>query len=312
MKTIKKVLLGLLVISALASFKWQFNFDQKLTPADNNLTVSGISGNIGIKWVANGDNPHGAMLLPVQIKGIKKTLYMQLDLGSPSTMLYKKSLQSIPTELIDGVLFNKELNHITLDFNLKRMTISSKTFRLLDYGDKLDFENPKTANIIGTIGTDLLEKRIIILNFKNGRCSFTNKTEENGFTPFEFKQRRILIPARIGNENVKIIYDSGASGYQLITSKEIWETYRIPAGKIRSEKVNSWGDTLSIVSAPADKEMHFGDSKLRLSEVTYVEGTSALNIAMMKRSGMQGMIGNKLFLKNKVILDCKNGRFKVE
>jgi hypothetical protein len=312
MKTIKKILLGLLVISALASFRWHHNFDQLSTPAESNLTVSGISGNIGIKWVEIGNNPHGALLLPVQIKGIKKTFYMQLDLGSPSTILYKKSLQSIPPELLDGVPFNKNANHIAMNLILKRMKISSKSFRVLDYGDKLDLENPKAVNIIGTIGTDLLEKRIIILDFRNRRCSFTDKVKENGFTPFEFKQRRILIPAKIENENVKVMYDSGASGYQLITSKEIWENYRIPTGKLLSEKVNSWGDTLSAISAPANKQIHFGATKLRLSEVTYIEGASALNISMMTRSGMQGMIGNKLFLKNRIVLDCKNQMFKIE
>ena len=199
-----------------------------------------------------------------------------------------------------------------MDLNLKRMKISSKTFRLLDYGDRLDLEDPKAANIIGTIGTDLLEKRIIILDFRNRRCSFTDKVKENGFTPFEFKQRRILIPAKIENENVKVMYDSGASGYQLITSKEIWENYRIPTGKLLSEKVNSWGDTLSAISAPANKQIHFGTTRLRLSEVTYIEGASALNISMMTRSGMQGMVGNKLFLKNRIVLDCKNQVFKIE
>jgi hypothetical protein len=32
----------------------------------------------------------------------------------------------------------------------------------------------------------------------------------------------------------------------------------------------------------------------------------------MKLSGMQGMIGNKLFLDQKIIIDCKNEKFKVE
>jgi hypothetical protein len=312
MKRIKKFLPGLLAISFFTSFGNKLEYIQESVPPDNLLAVSGLSGKIQIKWVANGNNPHGAMLLPVQVKGITKTVYMQLDFGSPKTVFYKKSLQSIPRELADGLIFKKDSREIGLDFSIKRMKISSASFRLLDYGDRVDFKNPKAPNIIGTIGTDLLKERIIVLNFKRQRCSFIDKIRDDGFSPFEFKQGRILLPAMIGNENVKVLYDSGASGYQLITSKDIWERYRIVTGKSLSERVNSWGDTLTIVSAPGNKDIHFGAAKLRLSTVTYVEGISALNMSLMKRSGMQGMIGNKLFLNSKITLDCKKQRFKVE
>ena len=82
--------------------------------------------------------------------------------------------------------------------------------------------------------------------------------------------------------------------------------------KIKTEKGNSWGNTLSVFTASAKKKILFGNLELNLSEVTYIEGTSELQKFLMKRSGMQGMIGNKLFLNHKLILDCKNQKFRLE
>jgi len=60
------------------------------------------------------------------------------------------------------------------------------------------------------------------------------------------------------------------------------------------------------------KNIKIGNLQRQLSEVTYITGTSQLQNFLMKQSGMQGMIGNKLFLNHKLILDCKNEKFKIE
>jgi len=191
------------------------------------------------------------------------------------------------------------------------MMVSSKFFEVLDYGTKADFENPDAQNIIGTLGTDLLEKRIVTLDFKNSRCSFSKKREGSGFERFEFKKRRILIPAVIGNENLKLMYDSGTSGYELIMNKDKWEKYR-KGGEVKIDKGNSWEKILTVMTAASHQKIRFGSKTLQLSEVTYIEGTSKAQNFLMKFSGMQGMIGNKLFLNRKMILDCRNQMYKIE
>ncbi|MEQ6118334.1 hypothetical protein [Reichenbachiella sp. MALMAid0571] len=312
MKIFKKILLALLFILTSSSIGGYFYFDKKFTPLENYLQVAYVSENIPIKWISTNNNSHSALLLPVYLRGIDKLFYMQLDFGSPITIFYRTSLQSIQTKFREQISIDHTTNLINLDFNLKNMQVSSNTFKVIDYGDKVDFENPNTENIIGTLGTDLLEKRIITLDFKNNLCSFSEKMQVNGFTEFEFKKRRILFPAKIGNESLKLMYDSGTSGYELIISKNDWEKYRTINGKVKTSKGNSWGNTLKIVSTTANQKIQFGDTILTLSEVTYIEGTSKMQDFLMALSGMQGMIGNKLFLNHKIILDCKNEKFKVE
>jgi len=312
MKTFKKITLILVVIISLSLLGGHFYFDKKFTPPDNYLTVSQVAENVPIKWDVTDDNPYSALFLPVRIEGIDKPLYMQLDFGSPITIFYTKSLASLQTKFRNQIKPDTIQKQIALNFNIGDMNVASKTFSLLKYGDSIDFNNPDALNVIGTIGTDLLEKRVTVLDFKNNTCSFIKDISTNGFEDFEFKKRRIIIPAAIDNEDLKLLYDSGSSNYELITGKEEWEKYKTPGGKIKTDKGNSWGNQLKVVSAPANHTIKIGSTALQLSEVTYVEGTSTLQNLLMKSSGMQGMIGNKLFLNHKLTLDCKNERFRIE
>lgn len=312
MKLFKKITVVVLAIIALFLLGGYFYFQKKFTPTENYLTVSGTAENIPLRWISADENSHSALLFSVKIKGTNRTFYMQFDSGSATTVFYKNALESIAEKFPNQIKMNVKEMELSTHFTIGKMKIISNTFEVLDYGKKIDFDNPNAENIIGTIGTDLLEKRVTILDFKNNKCSFVEQMEEKGFLDFEFKKRKILITAKLDQENLKLLYDSGTSGYELITQKEIWKKYKNPKSPIKTEKGNSWGNTLDVFSASANKQMLFGNSAVQISEVTYIEGTSELQKFLMKRSGMQGMIGNKLFLNHKLILDCKNEKFKLE
>ncbi|NUY81412.1 hypothetical protein HUK80_10925 [Flavobacterium sp. MAH-1] len=307
MKLFKKIALAFVILFALALLGGYFYFENKFSPPENYLTVSGSVQDIPLKW--HPDGSHSAVYLPVKISGIDKTFYMQLDSGSPVTLFYKTSLESIEgfRQKIDV-----EKKQVSLSFNLGEMQVSSQNFQVLEYGEKVDFENPSAKNIIGTIGTDLFEKRVVTLDFKANSCSFESTSEQKGFEEMEFKKRRMLFPASIENRELKLLYDSGSSAYELITNQEEWTKFKSPNAQIKTESGNSWGNTLKVISAAANRQIGIGKTTLNLSQVTYVEGTSAFQDFLMKSSGMQGMIGNKLFINHKLILDCRNERFKID
>ena len=312
MKLFKKIAVVFLASIVLFLFGGYLYFRHKFSPPENYLKVSGIAENIPVKWISSNENPHSALLLPIKIDGINQTFFMQFDSGSSTTVFYKKSLESIAKKFQNQLKIDTKKNEISSSFSIGNMKIVSNTFEVLNYGEEISFDNPNAENSIGTIGTDLLEKRVTVLDFKNNQCSFIEKIQENDFSDFEFKKRKILIPSIIENENLKLLYDSGTSGYELITTKEIWQQYRLRNSAVKTEKGNSWGNTLHVYSASAKKKIQFDKLTLNLSEVTYIEGTSDLQKFLMKRSGMQGMIGNKLFLNHKLILDCKNEKFRLE
>lgn len=311
MKIFKKIVLSLIILIALSSVGGYLYFNKKFTPPENKLQISGNAENIVFRWEVSDGNSHAAVLLPVKIKGIDRTFYMQLDSGSPTTLFYKNSLASINSKFPEDIQFNKNQDETSMQFSIGNMNVTSD-FELKNYGSTVDFNNPEANNIIGTIGTDLFEKRIIILDFKNTVFSFVQNIDETGFGSFEFKKRKIMICGEIGGQKLKLLYDSGTSGYELLTNREEWTRYKIPGTPVKKEKGNSWGNILTVISAPADHNIKISSQCLKLSEVTYVEGVSRMQNLLMKTSGMQGMIGNKLFLNRTLILDCKNEKFKVK
>ena len=312
MKWLKRVALGLLALLVVSSVGGYVYFDRKFTPPANALSVSNTAEHVPIRWLAGDGNPHAALLLPVEIEGIANVFYMQLDTGAPSTVFYRTSLQSIRERQRAAFAIDDGKEHVDLAFSIGGLGIRSRQFELLDYGNKVEFGNPEAANIIGTIGTDLLEKRILVLDFKQGDCAFLQAVPEAGFSDFHFKKRRILIPARIGDQPRTLLYDSGSSGYSLLTSKQEWDRLKTPGGQLTVEKGNSWGRTLKVMTAPANQTLAMSTATLPLTDVTYVEGTSRMQEWLMRSSGMQGMVGNTLFLGHTLTLDASRQKFKIE
>lgn len=312
MKTFKKIALIVLSAVVLTLLGGYLYFKNKFTPEANYLSVSGVSNTVGFRWISDDTNPYAALLLPVRINGMDQTFYMQLDSGSPTTLFYKKTIASIEALSRDSLQFDVKQNRVSIRFSIGNMQVTSDRFSVIDYGDSIDTTNPNIPIIIGTIGTDLLEKRMISLDFKQHSCSFTSAVPDDTFMVFEFKKRKILLPACIGTEKLKLLYDSGTSGYELITNRKEWERYKTANQPVKTEKGNSWGHTLTIVSAPTHRSISIGKRIVPLSEVTCIAGTSPVQLFLMQASGMQGMIGNKLFLNRKLTIDCKTERFKVE
>ncbi|MEM1337567.1 MAG: hypothetical protein AAGF96_07445 [Bacteroidota bacterium] len=312
MSIFKKIILVIFILLLTGLVGGTIYFDKKFSPPENYLTVENKVDTIPIKWVAQDKNPYAALLLPVTIEGIDFTFFMQLDFGSPITVFYKKSLASIEKKFPEHISLTKDATQVHLDVKLKDLTISSDRFRILNYGNAIHFENRNDAAIIGTIGTDLLEKRIIDLDLKNNLCSFKEKINEDGFSDFQFKKRRILLPAKLENQELNLLYDSGTSGYELITDKEKWNSLRNSNGKIKTEKGNSWGKELQVITAPTNLKIQLGTKDFILTEITHIKGTSKIQNFLMKTSGMEGMIGNKLFLNHRVIIDCKREKFIVQ
>ncbi len=312
MKKIKYFLIAILGLIVVSAFGGYLYFNEQFTPADNYLNVKGESASIPMTWLSNESNDHVAQLLPVQIDGIDHIFYMQFDFGSPYTMFYKKPFDSILSKFTGVQSVNHTDNSVSLELLLGGLSISSDNFFLINYGNSIDWNNTSRPIIIGTIGTDLLEKRIVEMDFQNDVCSFSKSTDIEGFYPFKFKKRRIHLPAIFNGRKVNLMYDSGTSGYQLVTSKDQWDEFRIHGSAVKKESGNMWGRKLDVFTTEASAELEFSGKKLPLSSITHIEGVPGIQRHLMSISGMDGMLGNKIFLNHKVILDCKNERFRIE
>ena len=73
----------------------------------------------------------------------------------------------------------------------------------------------------------------------------------------------------------------------------------------------SWGETIYIHNVPAESEVRFGETAIRVDTVTWIDWPSQWLGLILQFSDLAGMCGNKLFLGRTLILDTVNQRFAV-
>lgn len=290
--------------------------NRKLTPAPNYLQVSDESDEIPIFWWQDASSEIAALLLPVRLRGINRTFYMQFDLGSPSTIFHRHTLSDLERHIPDLNFQIDSTNHLSdFSFEMGKITITAPKFRTINYGASINWTDSTSLNIIGTIGSDLIEKKLTLLDFINNTCHFGNLISataiHKGLIDFSFKYRRVFFPAMINGENRKLWYDTGSSAFELLTSKATWKRMAKPEAKPVSHEVNSWGSPLMTHTIETDGIIQFDTTAIKLQSATYVEGHSFLQKIIARTTGMGGMIGNKIFMDKQVLIDCKNRKFGV-
>jgi len=304
MKIFKKIVLTFLGVLVLAIISGYIYFDRKFTPEDNYLTIEKESGKIPITWLGENRN---VLLLPVHFYGDSSVYYLQFDTGAPYTLFYTRAIKNIK-----GIVTSNERSKAT--FYLGNTKVTSDKFRVTDIGENSDKKD--SLKVIGTLGADILEDRKTLINFRENNIVFNLAGTPVGLgknlTDFTFKKRHIIIPAMLKGNKEKFLYDSGTSAYELLTSKEVWESLKLKDSKVIKEKANSWQNILITYTAKTDNLIKIGRKDIPLNNVTYVEGFSQAQYSMMKFSGMTGMLGNKVFLKNRMYIDCGNSKIGID
>jgi hypothetical protein len=296
MKTLKKITLSFLTLLTLSTVFGHLYFEEKFTPEENYLIVKNQSGKIPITWHGSDKN---ALLIPIHFEGDTAIYYLQFDTGSPYTLFYKKAV-----EKLQQIKVKNETTNTT--FFIGQTKVTSKNFKIINHGKKNNKKD--SVRIIGTLGSDILDKRRSIINFKESFIEL-NLVEQPTFIhekliDFEFKKRKIIIAGILKNRKQNFLYDSGTSGYHLLTNKETWNNLKINNSKINIEKASSWENSLTTYTAESNSNLKLNKKNLRIKTVTYVEGFSKMQYLLMKFSGMQGMLGNKFFLGNTIYIDC--------
>ncbi len=304
------IFFAVLLISGVIGY---FYFDKKFTPPENQLKVSDHQDTLAIKWVSNQDSEYAALLLPVKLDGISDTFYLQFDLGAHSTLFHENALQSIIQKhpFINAQLQNKQDPFL---FKLGEVSVSVPIVKRINYGKAINW-TPAAINIIGTLGSDILEHKVVVMNFKQHMVHFNNvfpkNITEESIQDFEFKKRKVMLNGKVNDENTQFYYDSGSSAFELITDKKKWENLALEGAVEQTYQANSWGKPLEVHKISSNAIIKFGKEEISLGEVTYIEGTSVVQNLLMYFSGMGGMIGNKLFIDKTLILDARNQKFAV-
>jgi hypothetical protein len=130
------------------------------------------------------------------------------------------------------------------------------------------------------------------------------------FTPFEFKGRRIMLPATIRGSDVQVFYDSGCSAFGLLTSKYHYDRLTDQNEKEVAWGANRRGESIPIHHKPSNLQFELGPTKLALKRISYAEMYNFLQVTIGRVIG-GGFLGNKPLTESTLIIDTKSEEFLI-
>jgi len=283
----------------------------------NQLVFDSTTQTIDFKWL--GDSlqtpfePYAAMLIPVRLKNCPTRFYMQFDLGAPNSMLYADKVRQIHKKYPTAITSTDTTKLIAFQFSLGTLQVLAKEIKVITHSKSLiNWKNKNSITIIGTIGADLIDGRVIVIDYPAKKISIGKEVPARlmplTLTDMTYAHRRILLPGQLQGKNLMMLFDTGSSAYELLTDRETARTLSSDTVAERNE-VTSWGRKLIANTLPSSNLVEFSGITLPLAHVTYMEGVSSTQIAQMKRMGIGGMIGNRLFLTSTLVLDTRNRKF---
>lgn len=257
--------------------------------AENNDTLH-------FEWI--GDSINGeyfeksAMIIPVQILGDTNDYFFQFDTGANTSSIYTGNEHGVngitPTVALEGLKTNLGIIEV----------------------DTLSYMSPFVENekmIIGTIGSNLLKNKIVQIDFLNQGMIISNELNSEKFNlfPMMLSYGRPVIELQLGKHKYNFLFDTGSSIFELWTTKKIWKKSTLKNLTPSEFSIWSWGQLNTVYTAPLSYEMSFLKCKeVNLNSASY--SSNKMYATTFKQAGVQGVIGNKPFQENVILLDFKN------
>jgi hypothetical protein len=267
-----------------------------------------------------------AIFIPVAIDNMHHKFVMQFDLGADHTVIYenpvkpyfhrKDNLESKRDTSL-SFFWNNTKNYTFRNVGLKldKVSFGNRNIGCLkDYGQKRRRVSLLAffAKMAGTIGTDIFQDKILIIDYPNKRICAVNELPGNysaaSFIPFKIKYGHIILTFTIGGKEEDVLFDTGSSIFELATT----EKNALPISDnevIDSIEAPSWGKTIKMYGRKTNAEIKLGQKTLIPATVYYdtINKTGKMDEAL----NTWGITGNSYFLNNVVIIDWKNKRFGV-
>ncbi len=278
---------------------------------------------IHFEWSSNqyGDyiEPYDAILIPFELAGFKQKFYWQFDTGAPNTTLYGNSLASLKKAglAFHEVVMDQRSFVEEISLNLGGNPITAKSIGIVQgYGADVVEDTLLGRTSMGTIGTDFLEGRILLIDFKNQFIQLFDERphwmrELGGFEAFDFQGRRIMLPVKMDKQEYQLLYDSGSSAFGLITSEKRYRNYSNTSQQEIRYTTTNMGKPIPICHKSTDKLIECGGESLPLQRISYVDMYAWTQQFISPFTHIGGWLGNKPFTESVLILDCKSKEFKV-
>ncbi len=264
-----------------------------------------------------------AMYLPISLDTVTEIHYSQFDLGSDATVLYQNNFKSITD--YNYLKFDSLSDYNTerplfmikdVDLNIGKINFGKRNvLGLYNYGEPIIRKKnaPVSENSIGTIGADIFQNKIVVINFPNQTISVldtTNSALENyfSFEKCKIENKRIIVPIILKGKTHFFMYDTGSSLFPMVTSFSNWK-------EITNQKINdtlsitNFGNPVIMLGSNASIEINIGMNTLTDFGV-YYEKDNYFD-KMFEQLKCDGIIGNAFFFNKTICIDFKNKRFGI-
>ncbi|MFZ6756413.1 hypothetical protein ACO0K9_04275 [Undibacterium sp. Ji50W] len=285
------------------------------------IQLAADEGEVTILWSAIPRPPplppleHAAMLVPVHFAGAEgKVFYMQFDLGHPSTIVYSNKWKSIAEKYRIPYSADKIAS---LNFTLGNMQVNARNVGIMpregagvNWGDD-------SIELLGTIGADLIDGRVVALDFKKNLIQLARKRDAlvgagTQFVPFSFSGRRILMPVHFDGADKTVMYDSGSSAFAWLSNEKTFQRLARKDAVPISYPIRSWDKILTAHTVASDATVKIAGLTLPIREISYIQDMGLLQELAISSLGVGGMVGNKLFLGKKLIIDTRKLEIGIE
>ncbi|HEX8331619.1 MAG TPA: hypothetical protein VF622_03305, partial [Segetibacter sp.] len=200
--------------------------------------------------------------------------------------------------------------NLTLDFGAIRAT-TRNCFIKSKYGEKVSLNNLTDSTLIpiGTIGPDIFQNKVLIIDYPNERftiCDTVPHDYKTGMTDIELDEAgRVLLTTSVNGKDYKIMFDNGASLFPLIVPvRNINDFSKAPG--IDTIVTSSFGTVHRVIGRPIKDSIQIG-GRFYSNFLVYAdyrnEDQNEENIVAT---------GNALFWHKSVIIDFKNKKFGVK
>ncbi|WP_310555571.1 hypothetical protein [Flavobacterium sp.] len=312
------LIIVLFIVSGTFNKSMAQNFQKKpinqlILPDKNEINFVWLSDSVGEKL-----EPHSALLIPVKIADCPKQFYMQFDLGSSYSMFYDAKINAIKSKYPKNIHTNDSLTKLSnLHFTIGKNKIIANDIFLKKLGNpKINWNDKKSIEIIGTFGVDFIQNKTLTINYPEKKILIQDLIPEKliskiTLADFMFVQNSILLPTVIKGKKTMLYFDTGSSAYELLTNKETCTLLAEPNTESTQYKVKSWDKFLIANTFITKEKIEIAGLEMPLNKVTYIDGASNSQIDQMMKMGMGGMTGNKLFLNHILFIDIKMKKFGV-
>lgn len=293
-------------------------FGQKLEWIPFNWEGDSISGKYFDKLAIN---------IPVTLDNLPHKFNMQFDLGATTTVVYGNSIKPYLEKYnelknkIDTTLTFRIQSQKNFKFKSVNLKLGAVIFKNINIGHfkgfgeniPLDSMNTKSEKHIGTIAPDIFQDKILIIDYPNKRICITKELPRQfskvNFQTCLIEDGRIKIPLNINNKEENLMFDTGSSLFDLMTTEA--RADKISNNVIvDSLKISSWGEFNMVYGRTVNSTIKYGQQQLKPATVFY-DRINKFD-RFYDEEKIWGITGNAYFLNNIVIIDYKNKRFGVK